>query len=176
MPSTPTSTTSHYSSRVRLALGQIHQKCNLTPLIVWCETFAATSLYRGRDVAHQVGWPAYLIFTFGFAVAQGLGIRVAYGSTPGTGAGVGFAFFIASSIIAVFAARTPAIPGPRFFGNNKFLSRFWWVAFYPGHQLTRDLNVTIGVGKNWNIPFYWAVIMKVRSHSICDVTLALQSR
>jgi len=133
---------------------------------VWCETFAATSLYRCRDVAHQVGWPGYLIFTIGFAVAQGLGIRVAYGSTPGTGAGVGFAFFIVSSLIALFAARTPAIPGPRFFGNNKFMSRFWWVAFYPGHQLTRDMNVTIGVGKNWNIPFYWAIIMKVCSHLI----------
>ena len=59
--------------------------------VVWCETFAATSLYRCRDVANQVGWPSYLIYTIGFAVAQGLGIRVAYGSTPGIGAGVGFA-------------------------------------------------------------------------------------
>jgi hypothetical protein len=133
----------------------------LTCFVVWCETFAATSLYRCRDVANQVGWPAYLIYTIGFAVAQGLGIRVAYGSTPGTGAGVGFAFFILSSFIAVFAAKTPGIPAPRFWGNSKFMSRFWWVAFYPGNQLTRDLNVVIGVGKNWNIPYYWAAIMRV---------------
>jgi solute carrier family 6 GABA transporter-like protein 1 len=43
------------------------------------------------------------------------------------------------------------------------MSRFWWVAFYPGNQLTRDLNVVIGVGKNWNIPYFWAAIMKVCS-------------
>lgn len=134
--------------------------------VVWCETFAATSLYRCRDVANQVGWPSYLIYTIGFAVAQGLGIRVAYGSTPGIGAGVGFAFFFASTFIALFAARTPGIPAPRFWGNSKFMSRFWWVAFYPGNQLTRDLNVLIGVGKNWNIPYFWAAIMKVCSRKL----------
>ena len=111
--------------------------------VVWCETFAATSLYRCRDVANQVGWPSYLIYTIGFAVAQGLGIRVAYGSTPGIG-----------------------IPAPRFWGNSKFMSRFWWVAFYPGNQLTKDLNVLIGVGKNWNIPYFWAAIMKVCSQKV----------
>lgn len=139
---------------------------------VWCETFAATSLYRCRDVANQVGWPSYLIYTIGFAVAQGLGIRVAYGSTPGIGAGVGFAFFFASTFIALFAARTPGIPAPRFWGNSKFMSRFWWVAFYPGNQLTRDLNVLIGVGKNWNIPYFWAAIMKYISGPILAIVLS----
>ncbi|KAE8866973.1 hypothetical protein PTNB73_05067 [Pyrenophora teres f. teres] len=124
---------------------------------VWCECFAATSFYRCRDVAHQVGWPGFLTYTIGFAVAQGLGIRVAYGSTPGIGAGVGFAFFAASTFVL---------------GNTKFLSRFWWVAFYPGNQLTRDLNVVIGVGKNWSIPYFWAAIMKYISGPILAIVLS----
>lgn len=131
--------------------------------VVWCEIFAATALYRCKDVANQVGWSGYLIYTFGFAIAQGLGIRVAYGSTPGIGAGVFFAFWFTAIFISIFAAKNPAIPGPRFFGNNNVLSRLWWMAFYPGQQLTRDLNVVIGVGKNWNIPWAWAVIMRVCS-------------
>jgi len=92
---------------------------------VWCECFAATSFYRCRDVAHQVGWPAFLTYTIGFAVAQGLGIRVGYGSTPGIGAGVGFAFFAATTFVGLFMAKTPTIPAPRFWGNKTFLSRFW---------------------------------------------------
>ncbi|KAL7777926.1 hypothetical protein CFE70_004599 [Pyrenophora teres f. teres 0-1] len=139
---------------------------------VWCECFAATSFYRCRDVAHQVGWPGFLTYTIGFAVAQGLGIRVAYGSTPGIGAGVGFAFFAASTFVSLFMAKTPAIPAPRFWGNTKFLSRFWWVAFYPGNQLTRDLNVVIGVGKNWSIPYFWAAIMKYISGPILAIVLS----
>ena len=129
--------------------------------VVWCESFAATSLYRCKDVANQVGWSGYLIFTFGFVTAQALGVGVAYGSEPGVGAGVGFAFFILFTFLSLFAAKDPAIPAPRFWGNNKYLNRLWWVSFYPGYQLSRDLNVVIGVGKNWSIPYFWAPIMKV---------------
>jgi len=140
--------------------------------VVWCEIFAATALYRCKDVANQVGWSGYLIYTFGFAIAQGLGIRVAYGSTPGIGAGVFFAFWFTATFISIFAAKNPAIPGPRFFGNNNVLSRLWWMAFYPGQQLTRDLNVVIGVGKNWSIPWAWAVIMRYISGPILAIVLS----
>lgn len=129
---------------------------------VWCETFAATSLYRCRDVVSQVGWTGYLVYTVGFVAAQALGIGIAYASQPGIGAGVGFAIFFASVAAGVLLSKTPNMPAPRFFGNNAFMSRFWWIAFYPGHQLTRDLNVFVGVGKNWDIPWFWAVCMKVR--------------
>jgi solute carrier family 6 GABA transporter-like protein 1 len=129
---------------------------------VWCECFCATSLYRCRDVANQVGWVGYLVFTIGFVAAQALGIGIAYATSPGIGAGVGFAIFFITCAASVLLCKTPGIPAPRFWGNNNFMSRFWWVAFYPGNQLTRDLNVVIGVGKNWNIPFFWSVIMKVR--------------
>ena len=134
--------------------------------VVWCETFAATSMYRCRDVANQVGWISYLVYTVGFVIAQTLGIGIAYASTPGIGAGVGFAIYFISAAVAVFVAKTPGIPAPRFWGTNKFLSRFWWVGFYSGNQLTRDLNVVIGVGKNWNIPIFWAPVMKVRLLSL----------
>lgn len=130
--------------------------------VVWCECFAATSVYRCRDVANQVGWLGFLAYTSGFAAAQILGIGIAYATTPAIGAGVGFAIYGASAAAGTLLAKTPGIPAPRFWGNNNFTSRFWWVAFYPGNQLTRDLNVVIGVGKNWNIPMFWAPIMKVR--------------
>ncbi|KAF1831275.1 solute carrier family 6 protein [Decorospora gaudefroyi] len=140
--------------------------------VVWCECLAATSLYRCRDVVHQVGWGGYLTYTLGFVIAQVLGIRIAYVSSPGVGAGVGFAFFFLSAALGVCMCRTPGLPAPRFFGNNSFLSRFWWVAFYPGNQLTRDMNVVIGVGKNWNIPWFWAPIMKYISGPILAIVLS----
>jgi len=118
-------------------------------------------MYRWRDVAAEVGTIAYLIYTVGFVAAQALGIGIAYATTPGIGAGIGFGIFFASLAISVLVAKTPSIPAPRFWGNNVFLSRFWWIGFYSGNQLTRDLNVVVGFGKNWNIPMFWAPVMKV---------------
>lgn len=134
--------------------------------VVWCECFAATSIYRCRDIANQVGWIGYLVYTVGFVAAQILGIGISYATTPGIGAGVGFAIYGASAIAGNLLAKTPGIPAPgipapRFWGNNNILSRFWWVAFYCSNQLTRDLNVVIGVGRDWNIPMIWAPVMKV---------------
>jgi solute carrier family 6 GABA transporter-like protein 1 len=133
--------------------------------VVWCETFAATSMYRWRDVSNQVGWKAYVLYTFGFVVAQALGIGIAYATTPYIGAAVGFGIFFASLVGSVFLAKSPSIPAPRFWGNNQFLSRFWYLCFYSGNQLTRDLNVVVGYGKNWNIPMFWAPVMKVCTYS-----------
>jgi len=140
--------------------------------VVWCETFAATSMYRWRDVAAEVGTIAYLIYTVGFVAAQALGIGIAYATTPGIGAGIGFGIFFASLAISVLVAKTPSIPAPRFWGNNVFLSRFWWIGFYSGNQLTRDLNVVVGFGKNWNIPMFWAPVMKYISGPILLIVLS----
>lgn len=140
--------------------------------VVWCETFAATSLYRCKDAISQVGLVAWLIFTLGLVCAQILGIGIAYATEPGIGAGVGFAIFFVSVAVAVFMAKTPTLPAPRFWGNNNFMSRLWYMAFYSGNQLTRDLNVVIGVGKNWSIPVYWAVVMKYISAPILMIVLS----
>jgi solute carrier family 6 GABA transporter-like protein 1 len=129
--------------------------------VVWCDRFAATSIYRCRDEANQVGWVGYLVYTGGFVAAQILGIGIAYAATPAIGAGVGFGIYGASAIAGTLLSKTPGISAPRFWGNSNILSRFWWVAFYSGNQLSRDLNVVIGVGKNWNIPMIWAPVMKV---------------
>ncbi|KAF9696205.1 hypothetical protein EKO04_006289 [Ascochyta lentis] len=140
--------------------------------VVWCECFAATSIYRCRDVANQVGWPGFLVYTGSFVAAQALGIGIAYASTPGIGAGVGFAIYGVGAIAGTLLCKTPNIPAPKFWGTNNLASRFWWVAFYPGNQLTRDLNVVIGVGKNWNIPIFWAPIMKYISTPILAIVLS----
>jgi solute carrier family 6 GABA transporter-like protein 1 len=129
--------------------------------VVWCECTCATSVYRCRDVVDQVGWLGYLVYTLGFVAAQALGIGIAYATTPVIGAGVGFGIYVLSTIAGTLLSKTPNIPAPKFWGNNNFISSFWYIAFYCGNQLTRDLNVVIGVGKNWSIPVLWAPIMKV---------------
>ena len=133
--------------------------------VVWCECFAATSMYRCRDVASQTGWLGFLFYTIGYVVAQALGIGISYATRPAIGAPVGFAIFIIAVVGGIFLSKTPQFPAPRFWGRSEFLSRFWWVAFYPGHQLTRDLNVFVGVGKNWSLPLFWAPTMKVCNHA-----------
>ncbi|KAJ4333358.1 hypothetical protein N0V87_007649 [Didymella glomerata] len=140
--------------------------------VVWCDRFAATSIYRCRDEANQVGWVGYLVYTGGFVAAQILGIGIAYAATPAIGAGVGFGIYGASAIAGTLLSKTPGISAPRFWGNSNILSRFWWVAFYSGNQLSRDLNVVIGVGKNWNVPMIWAPVMKYISGPILAIVLS----
>ncbi|KAJ4380188.1 hypothetical protein N0V86_004497 [Didymella sp. IMI 355093] len=140
--------------------------------VVWCECFAATSVYRCKDIADQVGWIGYLVYTLGFVSAQILGIGISYATTPEIGAGVGFAIYGASAIAGTLLAKTPRILAPRFWGNRSLLSRFWYLAFYSGNQLSRDLNMVIGVGKNWNIPMFWAPVMKYISGPILAIVLS----
>jgi solute carrier family 6 GABA transporter-like protein 1 len=81
---------------------------------VWCECTCATSAYRCRDVVDQVGWLGYLNYTLGFVAAQALGIGIAYATTPGIGAGVGFGIYVLSAIAGTLLSKTPSIPAPRF--------------------------------------------------------------
>jgi solute carrier family 6 GABA transporter-like protein 1 len=164
--------------------------------VVWCEAFGATTLYRYKDSVSQVGWVGYLVYNIGFAAAQALGIGISYATQPGIGAGVGFAVFIISVVASGFLSQTPEVPAPGFWRKNTFLSRVWWCGFYPvrhtatscaaivvcfestttndlqGYQLTRDLNVVIGGGKNWNIPVIWAPCLKYISGPILAIVLS----
>ncbi|KAM0335144.1 hypothetical protein ACHAQA_000185 [Verticillium albo-atrum] len=140
--------------------------------VVWCEAFAATTLYRYRDPISQVGWLGFLVFNVGFVTSQALGIGLAYATSPEAGAGIGFGIFIISVLASAFLSKTPRVPAPGFWGGNKFLNRIWWCAFYSGYQLTRDLNVVIGVGKNWNIPVVWAPCLKFISGPILAIVLS----
>lgn len=99
--------------------------------VVWSEVSSATTVYRWRDIVEQTGLPAFFVYNIGFFGAQVFGISLAHGiSNPGVGAGAGISFFVILSIIAVFVARTPVAPAPRFWGRNAFISRFWYLAFY----------------------------------------------
>ena len=89
-----------------------------------------------------------------------LGPAVAHAVSPSAGAGVGFGLFIAGTIISVFLARTPNTAAARFWNRNTFLARFWFLAFYSGNQLRRDLNLIVGTGKNWTIPTFWPFLLR----------------
>ena len=38
-----------------------------------------------------------------------------------------------------------------------------------GNQLRRDLNIVVGGGKNWNIPTYWAVLLRYLSAPVLAI-------
>ncbi|OLN89648.1 Sodium- and chloride-dependent GABA transporter 2 [Colletotrichum chlorophyti] len=140
--------------------------------VVWCEAFCATTLYRCKDAISQVGWPGFLIFNVGLVLAQALGIGIAYPTQAGIGAGIGFGIFIIGVIASAVLSKTPSLAAPGIFGRNVFLNRVWWCGFYSAYQLTRDLNVVIGVGKNWNIPFVWPPCLKFISGPILAIVLS----
>ncbi|KAI4272139.1 MAG: hypothetical protein LQ337_005508 [Flavoplaca oasis] len=108
----------------------------------------------------QVGWPAFGTYNFGYLGGLIMGCAIAHSVSAEAGAGAGFGLFIVCTIIALFIARTPDSLAPRFFGKNAYLKRFWWLAFYQGNQLRRDLNVTVAVGKNWSIPWPWTICLR----------------
>ncbi|QSS66880.1 creatine transporter [Histoplasma capsulatum] len=82
---------------------------------------------------------------------------------------MGFGLFIAVSVIALVLAKNPDTRAPRFWANTPLLERFWWLAFYSGNQLTRDLNMVVATGKNWRIPVYWSPVLKYISAPILAI-------
>ncbi|KHN95486.1 creatine transporter [Metarhizium album ARSEF 1941] len=138
----------------------------------WCEGMVCTTLYRHRDVYKQVGWAAFLTYTGCYLMAMVLGVATGHSVGPSAGAGVGFGLFVVGTAISVLVAKTPDSVPPTFWGKNKWLSRFWWVAFYPGNQLTRDLNSVIATGKNWSIPFIWAPVVRYISCPILSIIIS----
>ncbi|OAR00963.1 hypothetical protein LLEC1_04325 [Akanthomyces lecanii] len=128
--------------------------------VVWAECVTSTTLYRRRDVAGQVGLPAFLIFNGGFFGGMVLGVTIAQAVSPVAGACVGFGIFIVGLVGSVLLARTPDAVAPKWWNKSVFGARVWFVAFYSGNQLRRDLNEIVGQGKNWKIPAFWAPLVR----------------
>ncbi|KAI9799251.1 MAG: hypothetical protein M1833_004129 [Piccolia ochrophora] len=137
--------------------------------IVWCECVACTTIYRSHDVIGQVGWPAYLAYNIGYLGGMVFGNAVGHSVSPPAGAGVGFGFFVAGTVVAVLIGKTPDSDTPGFWGRSVPLRRFWWVAFYSGNQLRHDLNVTVAAGNAWALPFYWPPVLRYISAPILSI-------
>ncbi|RYP87918.1 hypothetical protein DL769_000370 [Monosporascus sp. CRB-8-3] len=138
--------------------------------VVWSEVVSATTVYRWTDVVDRTGLPAFAVYNSGYLGAQILGVAVAHGvGHPGYGAVAGFGLYIVCSSIAVLIAKSPYARAASFWDSNAFLSRFWYLAFYSGNQLRRDLNVVVGGGRNWNIPAFLPVLLRYVSGPILAI-------
>ncbi|KAF1942614.1 SNF-domain-containing protein [Clathrospora elynae] len=141
--------------------------------VVWSEVSSATTVYRWTDIVDQTGLPAFFIYNVGFFGGQIFGVSLAHGiRNPGAGAGAGIGFYILLSIIAVFVAHKPDAPAPRFWNRNSLLRKFWFLAFYSGNQLRRDLNVIVGQGKNWKIPAFLPFLLRYLSGPVLAIILS----
>jgi len=157
--------------------------------VVWGEVVTSTTIYRYTDVVSQVGWPAFITYNVGFIGAQVFGIALGHGiGNPGAGAGAGIGFYVAVSLLSVFLAHTPTSPAPSFWGKptalanmpliNKFagqkhfLARYWYLAFYSGNQLRRDLNLIVGQGRNWKIPSFLPFLLRYVSGPVLAIILS----
>lgn len=99
--------------------------------VVWAECSFSTTFYRWRDVAGQVGVPAFVTFNAGFFGGMVFGVATAHAIAPAAGAGIGFGLFIAGCAISAAIGRTPdSRVATNFFHKNVFLCRFWYLAFY----------------------------------------------
>ncbi|KAJ3557211.1 hypothetical protein NPX13_g9974 [Xylaria arbuscula] len=141
--------------------------------VVWAEVVSATSVYRYLDVVDQTGVLAFATYNVGYLGAQVIGVSVAHGlNNPGAGAGAGFGFYIVISLLATFLSKAPDVKAPSFWHKNSYLARFWYLAFYSGNQLRRDLNVVVGVGKNWNIPNFLPALLRYVSGPVLAIILS----
>ncbi|KAH4034275.1 hypothetical protein HBI81_081870 [Parastagonospora nodorum] len=138
--------------------------------VVWSEVSSATTVYRWRDIVDQTGLPAFIVYNVGFFGGQVFGISLAHGiSNAAAGAGAGIAFWAVMSIVAVLVARSPDASAPSFWNWNKLVRKFWFLAFYSGNQIRRDLNVIVGQGKNWKIPFFLPVLLRYISGPVLAI-------
>ncbi|EOA88889.1 hypothetical protein ACJQWK_05946 [Exserohilum turcicum] len=138
--------------------------------VVWSEVSSATTLYRWKDIAEKTGLPAFVVYNVGFFGAQVLGISLAHGiGNPGAGAGAGIGLYFLMAIVAVVIARTPDVPAPSFWNRTAFTRKFWYLAFYSGNQLRRDLNVIVGQGKNWKIPAFMPFLLRYLSGPVLAI-------
>ncbi|KAK5627811.1 hypothetical protein RRF57_003526 [Xylaria bambusicola] len=141
--------------------------------VVWAEVVSATSVYRWSDVVSQTGVLAFATYNVGYLGAQIIGVSVAYGlGNPGPGAGAGFGFYSVVSLIATLLSNAPDVNAPSFWNSNSDLARLWYLAFYSGNQLRRDLNVVVGVGKNWTIPSFLPVLLRYVSGPTLAIILS----
>ncbi|KAJ4230970.1 hypothetical protein NW759_002953 [Fusarium solani] len=140
--------------------------------VVWCEAVSATTLYRFKDVIGQVGVAGYSVYSIGYILSMLLGVIVGQAEGPKVGAGVGFGVFVLTNVVAIAVSKMPDSGAPRFWGKNAVLTKLWWLSFYSGNQLRRDLNVVIATGKNWSIPIVWPVILRYVSAPILIIVVS----
>ena len=134
--------------------------------VVWSELALSTTVYRYRDVFEQTGKRAFVAWNVGYFGGQILGVTVGHAVSAPAGAGVGFGVFIVGTGAALVLAKTPTAEAPKFWNRTGLLKRFWFLAFYTGNQLRRDLNVIVATGKNWSIPSLWAPLIRYISAPI----------
>ncbi len=98
--------------------------------VVWSELSLSTTVYRFKDVLMETGKPAWTIYNGGYFLGQILGVAVGHSVSGGAGAGLGIGIYVLGAVISVFLCKTPSAPAPRFWNNNAYLKRFWFLAFY----------------------------------------------
>ncbi|KAH9879102.1 hypothetical protein J1614_002537 [Plenodomus biglobosus] len=137
--------------------------------VVWSEVSSATTVYRWRDITDQTGLSAFVVYNIGFFGGQILGISLAHATSPGPGAGAGVGLYAVCAIVATAISRTPEAPAARFWNRNVLARRFWFLAFYSGNQLRRDLNVIVGQANNWKIPAFLPVLLRYLSGPVLAI-------
>ncbi|KAL9027713.1 MAG: hypothetical protein Q9196_003808 [Gyalolechia fulgens] len=141
--------------------------------VVWSEFALSTTIYRFKDVFTQTGKPAFAFWNGGYFLGQIIGVAVGHHVSGGAGAGLGLGIFAVGAGISLLLCKTPTAPAPSFWNNNAFLKRFWYLAFYSGNQLRRDLNVIVASGKNWSIPMLWGPLVRYISAPILFIVYSL---
>lgn len=104
--------------------------------VVWSECAAATTVYRWRDSAGQVGFPAWLIYNGGYYGGMILGVAVAHAVSPPAGAGLGLGLYFVGLVVSTFIGKTPDAQAPKFWCKNVYTSRIWFLAFYSVSKIS----------------------------------------
>ncbi|KAF2705202.1 SNF-domain-containing protein [Pleomassaria siparia CBS 279.74] len=138
--------------------------------VVWTEVVSATTVYRWSDITSQTGLPAFVVYNVGYFGGQVVGVAIGHGiNNPGAGAGAGIGFYAICAIASVLLSRSPDVKAPSFWNSSTFLARFWYLAFYSGNQLRRDLNLIVGGGHNWNIPIFFPLLLRYISGPVLAI-------
>ncbi|KXT15663.1 hypothetical protein AC579_6131 [Pseudocercospora musae] len=138
--------------------------------VVFAEVVGSTTIYRWTDVVTETGLPAFCCYNFAYFGGLLVGITTAHGTgIAAAGVGAGFGLYTICTLLAVLLAKTPGTPAARFWNRNTFAARFWYLAFYSGNQLRRDLNLVVGRDKNWKIPVFWPVLLRYISGPVLAI-------
>ncbi|KAI5202646.1 SNF-domain-containing protein [Aureobasidium subglaciale] len=139
--------------------------------VVFSEVVSATTVYRWSDVTGQVGMSAFIVYNIGYFGGLLVGISVAHGlESAGPGAGAGFGFFVICTLISAIIAHDPEPSSKGFRAKLQGrATQLWYVAFYSGNQLRRDLNLVVGQGKNWNIPGFLPILLRYVSGPVLAI-------